>query len=304
MSASPTRVIVFDELLGLDESLRAQARTVGEVGGGIDIDVGGLPPEAQELVEDLRGIGRAIERGAERLVKIAAEFGQTAADALGLDRKWLELAWGTARSQVLPPGGYGPLGAVPWAGGRAAFGASQAAALLRHKGGYRPWVTDPAKRWPKYLSGPSIHPLFGKWADRFAKGGTIAGSGFTFADAFSRRMKEGQDATRAVAGAGGETATAFGCAKTGAKIGSKVPGGWTKVAGAVGGGVLGAAGCTKWGRSVGDFAADRGEEIEKRVPEPVKDVIGGAAKGINDGIKKLDPYDNLRGLAGALRPGG
>lgn len=145
------RVFVFDELAGMDQHLRSQVRGVTAVPSGPGIDVGGLPPDAQSVVDGLRGLDGRLDAAVMGLVTAAAEFGATSAAAKLLD-SYLESVAEALRGQVLP-GRSDPVGLGRWAAGRGLFAAKVARQLALRRYGY-PW----AEAWRMFGSGPRLHP--------------------------------------------------------------------------------------------------------------------------------------------------
>ncbi|MGH3716662.1 MAG: hypothetical protein ACRDT4_24865 [Micromonosporaceae bacterium] len=262
------RRFVIDELLLFDDYLRTQARSVSGAATDLTVDVGGLPPDAQAVVDGLRGLSGLLERAEQAFLSGARSLGETAADALGVNRRGLELMWNALKGNVFPPGDPGPLGLGPWYAGRAAFAVGAGLTIFKTRNGHRYWVKAPGAvrpgsplmpgrggAWPMF-SGRPVPPHIQRLIDRTARGLTIAGSAFTAASAFSRRLNEGASVHEAAGGAAGETATAFACARGGAALGMRVPGLYTKAAATILGGVGGAVGCSPLGRAVGDLASD------------------------------------------------
>jgi len=264
------RVFVFDELLGADEDLRRQARTLNEAAGDLAIDVPGLPPEARSAVAGLPGLAARLEGAARELLAAAADLGQAGVDARHADAAgWLLDLWQALRSKATPQGG--PLGLAPWVFGALAGAVSAAAKLARHQYGY-PWVKD-GHKWRLNGSGPRLHPLLRPWAERAATAGKAGGAAATFALALNRRLREGASVPRAVGGATGESGTVLACAGAGARAGlaAPIPHPLAKGAVVVGGGIVGGAACTGPGRWVGDKAS----WVGGTVADGVKKLFGG-----------------------------
>jgi hypothetical protein len=273
------QVFVFDELFGADQDLRAQARQVREAADGLVVRVGGLPPEAQSIVAGLGGLRGRLERAADQLAAAGSAIGQVRADVMRADAPgWLPQIRDAFRGNVLPPGGYGPLGPFPWLAGRMAWATGAGATFLKHRYGY-PWADD-GRHWRVNGSGPRLHPQLRGPVDAAAKVGKVGGAGATFASALSRRLKEGSSVPKAAAGAAGETGSVLGCAAAGARAGAAVPIPHPVAKGAlvVGGGVVGGAACSAPGKWVGDRVSDGVGAVGKGV--------GAAGKFVKDKLPK------------------
>jgi hypothetical protein len=264
------RVFYFDELLGADEGLRRQARTLTEAAGDLAIDLPGLPPEGQAAVAGLAGLSARLEAAARELLAAATALGQAGADAQLADAAgWLVDLWQGLRGKAIPE--TGPLGFAPWVFGALAGGLGAAARLVRHRYGY-PWVKH-GHKWRINGSGPRLHPLMRPWAERAATAGKAGGAAATFAIALNRRLREGASVPRAVGGATGESGTVLACAGAGVRAGAAapIPHPLAKGAVVVGGGIVGGAACTGPGRWVGDKAS----WVGGKVSDGVKKIFGG-----------------------------
>ncbi|MFB9545388.1 hypothetical protein [Micromonospora sagamiensis] len=247
------RIFVFDELFTADQTLRGQARAVREAAGDLTVPAGDLPPEARSVLSGLGALRGRLERAADALTEAATTLGQIGAAAQRADSAgWLAGFGASLRSNVLPPGAHGPLGPYPWVFGRLTSLNSAAGTMLRHRYGY-PWVKD-GDHWRVNGSGPRLHPRLRTWADRASKAGKVAGPAAIAANSLNNRLRDGASLPKASAGAVGESATVFGCATAGAKLGAAapVPHPLAKGALAVGGGVVGGAACSGPGKWVGD----------------------------------------------------
>jgi len=279
MGVFGTRIFVFDELFAADQSLRGQARAVLTAAGELTLPSAGLPPEARSAVAGLAGLRGRLERAADALTEAAIALGQTGAAAQRADSAgWLDSFGTSMRDNLLPPGGYGPLGIAPWLFGRLGFLVDGGSTLLRHRYGY-PWVKD-GNHWRVNGSGPRLHPLLRPWADRAAKAGRLAGPAAVAGMSLNERLKNGASVPKAAAGAVGETATVFGCATAGAKAGAAVPIPHPIAKGAlvVGGGVVGGAACSGPGKWVGDKVSDGASHVADKVGDGAKKVVGVVGK--------------------------
>jgi hypothetical protein len=182
----------------------------------------------------------------------------------------LDQMWDSFKGNFLPPGkDYGPLGPLPWWGGRAFAGAGAAATAAHSRGGI-PWATD--RTW-RVFSKPSIHPEWRRLVDRAARASKLGGNATAFLGSLSQRLHDGRSGQSAAAGAAAETATVAGCARVGASAGVTFtpPHPAAKAAGAIAGGIGGAVVCSPVAKKAGDLVGD------------AVDKVGGAV----DDIKKL-----------------
>ncbi|MBO0869076.1 MAG: hypothetical protein J2P15_10965 [Micromonosporaceae bacterium] len=289
--ASGLMVIAVDELSTADQQLRAQARRLEGAADDLVVSTGDLPPEAQSIVAGLPGLRNRVESAARQLRTAADTFGTVAAEAVLADGGGL---FGTAfggllmktltglKGDVIPPGGYGPFGPVPWIAGRFTLVAGAADTIFSHRYGY-PWADG--THWRVYGTGPYLSPKWRGPVEWAGKVGKYGGLGITLASTFSQRLNRGESVPQAAGGAGVETASMWACATAGARVANAlpIPNPFVKGGAILIGGAGAGAACSTPGRWLGD----RASAIPGRVVDGAK-IVGNDVKNTTlDGVKIL-----------------